>query len=292
MATALLAGKNAVVTGASMGIGRAVALQLAREGANVVVNSRADGDPQPLQEVADAITRLGRGTIACRGSVTDYGLAGRLIDTCVETFGSIDILVNIAGIGEGYGHTVADLPPERWREVLDVHLTGSFNTCQHAARHMVAQGGGAIINTGSHAWLGIYGGSAYAAAKGGINSLSAAIARDLGASGLRCNVIHPGARTRLSSGDDYNAHIHDLAARGLLPAERVQSALDPAPPEHIAALYAWLASDRARHINGELLAISGRHLARFPWPQEQVYALQDAVQAWDVEEIERQLGTR
>ncbi|MBT4519332.1 MAG: SDR family NAD(P)-dependent oxidoreductase [Halieaceae bacterium] len=290
----MLQNKNAVVTGASMGIGKAVAMELARRGANVVVNSSGNGpagpgsDPESLDTVVAEIKSLGGTAIASCGSVADFEYAGELIQLCVNKLGAIDILINIAGVGEGKGSSMVEIDFDNWNRVIGVHLTGTFNTCRHALPFMVDQKDGAIINTSSHAFLGSYGGSAYAAAKGGINSLSAAMARDFAEHNIRCNIVFPGAKTRLSSGADYVAQIRQLNKRGLLDDQRMESALNPAPPAHIAPVYAFLASDKASSLTGKMFTASGSHLGEFPWPDERVMAVGDPNTrgAWQYQEVQ------
>jgi NAD(P)-dependent dehydrogenase (short-subunit alcohol dehydrogenase family) len=255
-----LSGKRALVTGSSLGIGRAVAVRLAAEGAQVVLSARHN---DTLEETVKLIRDAGGETVACVGSVADYGDAGDMVATCVDQFGGIDVLINCAGIAEPYGTSIVNIDETDWRELIDVHLHGTFNTCRHAAPLMVQQGGGTIINTSSHAFLGIYGGTGYAAGKGGVNSLSYAMATDLGEYGINVNVVCPGAKTRLSTGDEYEKKIVSLHAKGILSDERKQSALNPASPDYVASLYALLASDLARHVSGQVFWGSGGYIGRF-----------------------------
>jgi NAD(P)-dependent dehydrogenase (short-subunit alcohol dehydrogenase family) len=255
-----LSGKRALVTGSSLGIGRAVAVRLAAEGAQVVLSARHN---DTLEETVKLIRDAGGETVACVGSVADYGDAGDMVATCVDQFGGIDVLINCAGIAEPYGTSIVNIDETDWRELIDVHLHGTFNTCRHAAPLMVQQGGGTIINTSSHAFLGIYGGTGYAAGKGGVNSLSYAMATDLGEYGINVNVVCPGAQTRLSTGDEYEKKIVSLHAKGILSDERKQSALNPASPDYVASLYALLASDLARHVSGQVFWGSGGYIGRF-----------------------------
>jgi NAD(P)-dependent dehydrogenase (short-subunit alcohol dehydrogenase family) len=221
------------------------------------------------------------------GSVADYDYAGELIQLCVDHYGRIDGLLNIAGIAEPPNCSILNTSAEDWNRVIGVHLNGTFNTCRHAAPFMVAQASGAIVNTGSHAFLGIYGGTAYAAGKGGINSLSAAIAKDLAEHNVRCNVVNPGAKTRLSSNDDTRARIQELFERGLLDQSGFDSAQTPADPSVIAPVFAYLVSDRAAHINGKILSVSGRHVGLFPWMEEEIlaYSEQSRTEPWEPEII-------
>jgi 3-oxoacyl-[acyl-carrier protein] reductase len=284
-------GKNAVVTGSSHGVGRAVAMALAAEGANVVVNGSGAGpeglgtELGPLNETVDQIVSRGGVAIASCGSVADFTYAGRLIATCVDNFGSVDILVNCAGIPEV--GSIVDVPPETWHRVVDVHLNGTFNCCRHAAPLMVQQRRGRIINTASHAFLGIYGGTAYAAAKGGIISLTRAMARDLSEHGVTCNVFCPGAKTRLSSGEAYEEKMRLLFAKGWLNEAQRDGGLHPPPPESVTPLVLYLATDEAAKISGHVFVVTGGYVGLFPEPKEERLAWKDYRKngPWTVDEL-------
>jgi NAD(P)-dependent dehydrogenase (short-subunit alcohol dehydrogenase family) len=157
-AEASLRGKRAVVTGSSQGIGREVARALAAAGAAVVVNGTPDRDGRsPAAEaVAREIAERGGTAVACAANVADADAAGSLIERCVAEFGAIDALVNCAGVPEPDDASILDLSERDFRAVIDVHLVGTFHCCRHAARRMVAQRSGAIVNTSSHAFLGTY----------------------------------------------------------------------------------------------------------------------------------------
>jgi len=286
MRSPILQDKAAVVTGGSRGVGRAVALALGAEGAAVVVNGRESG---PAQAVAEEIRAAGGRAIACSGSVAEFAFAGELIGACVSEYGMIHALVNCAGIAEPEGSSLfdlVDLAPEAWRAVIDVHLTGTFYTCRHAAARMAEAGGGAIVNTSSHAYTGRYGGSAYAAAKGGTNSLSFALAAELASQGVRVNAVCPGARTRLNEGPDHRARIEDLHARGLVDDATRAASLDPPPPEHVAPLYAFLLSDGARGISGRLFSAAGGYVGVHSPPGERLLAYRDTDSGpWPVAEL-------
>ena len=290
--TSALKEKRIVITGASMGIGKAVAIALSSKGASVLINS-SGGGKNNTQALSDTVSEIrsngGTASYSC-GSVADYNYAGELIQQCVDNYGGIDGLINIAGIAEPSGSSILNIAADDWQQVINVHLNGTFNTCRHAAPLMSAQKHGSIINTGSHAFQGIYGGTAYAAAKGAINSLSAAIAKDLAEHNVRCNVIMPGAKTRLSSGEVFEENMRTLHSRGMLDKQRLESALTALPPEFICAAYEYLISDAASNISGQLLSISGRHLGGFAWPQEKIMAYIDAIEAkpWRLETIAEQ----
>jgi 3-oxoacyl-[acyl-carrier protein] reductase len=290
--------KNAVVTGSSRGIGKAIALALAAEGARVLVNSSGSGpegpgtDLKPLNDVADEIKAKGGVAIASCGSVGDFAYAGRLIRACVNNFGSIDILVNCAGIGEV--GTIIDVPLEVWLHVVDVHLNGTFNCCRHACPLMAQQRSGRIINVASHAFLGIYGGTGYAAAKGGIISLTRAIARDMQEYGVTCNAFCPGAKTRLASGQWYEEYIRALHARGLLTEEQKKYALNPPDPDLVPPLILYLATDEAANITGQVFTVAGGHVGLFPEPKEVtlIYKNYKKYGSWTIDEIAKLLPAK
>jgi NAD(P)-dependent dehydrogenase (short-subunit alcohol dehydrogenase family) len=264
-----LSGRNVVVTGASRGIGEAVALRAAAAGANVVLNSSGAGgtDPGPLLAVAERINAAGGGrAVASVGPVEDFDYARELVATCVERFGSIDGLLAVAGVPSPRRNSIVDIDPADWRRLLAIHLDGTFNCCRHAAPLMVEQGHGAIVTTSSDSWLGDYAGTAYPAAKGAIVSLTWAMARDLEPLGVRCNAIAPGARTPMASGPGFEARIAKLVAEGTLSAEEADAVLTMPGPEFVAPLYAFLVSDAAEGITGRLFRARGNSIEVFPLP--------------------------
>ncbi|OBB73626.1 SDR family NAD(P)-dependent oxidoreductase [Mycobacterium sp. 852014-52144_SCH5372336] len=275
-----LSGRGAVVVGGSRGVGLAVAQLLAADGAGVVVNGR-DRDA-----VVQATQRI-PGAHGIPGSPADPEIAEHLIDTCVQEFGRIDILINCAGTAEPVGSSILTVTSGQFRELIDAHLNTAFETCRAAAPRMVAQGGGAIVNTSSFAFLGDYGGTGYPAGKGGVNGLTLAIAAELKEHGVRANVVCPGARTRLSTGADYEAHIADLNRRGLLDDVSMRGALDAAPPAYVAPTYAYLASDLARDVTGQIFIAAGGFVGRFDRPTPTILAYRDHhdTPPWSVAEL-------
>ncbi|MGV0634384.1 SDR family NAD(P)-dependent oxidoreductase [Mycolicibacillus trivialis] len=285
--TAALAGRAAVVVGGSRGIGAAVAALLAEQGAQVVVNGR---DPDAVEATAAALP----GAVGFAGSPADPTVADRLIGTCVSEFGRIDILVNCAGVAEPAGSSILTVTAEQFTDLLDAHLGTVFQTCRAAAPKMVAAGGGAIVNTGSFAFLGDYGGTGYPAGKGAVNALTAAIAAELREHKVRANVVCPGAKTRLSTGPEYEAHIAELNRRGLLDDVSARGALDAGPPEHAAALYAYLAGDRAADITGRVFIAAGGFVGEFPRPTPAILGFRDHHDnpPWSIEELDALLHPR
>jgi 3-oxoacyl-[acyl-carrier protein] reductase len=286
----LLAGFGAVVSGGSRGIGRAVAELLCDLGAGVVVNGR-DGDA--VNETVAALRASGGRATAVVGAANQERIAGALIEECTGTFGRLDVLVNCAGIAEPSGSSILNISPEEFNQLISAHLGTAFHTCRVAARVMAAQGHGAIINTGSVAFLGDYGGTGYPAGKGAVNGLTMAIAAELKTYGVRANVVCPGARTRLSTGVEYERRIEDLHRRGLLDEMTMRASLDSAPAEFVAPLYAYLASDLARDVTGQILVAAGGFVGRFDRPTPRVLGYRDHHDAgpWSVPDLHKMIGT-
>ena len=287
-----LDGVNVVVTGSGRGIGAAAVERMAAEGANVIVNGTGANRSETVDAVVERINAgTGGRAIACCGDVADDAFAAELIATCIDGFGSIDALVNIAGMGAGPGQTFIDEPsPDRWRRLLDVHLTGTFNCCRHAVPHL-RERGGSIVNTTSHAFLGIYSGTGYAAAKGGVVSLTWGMAADLRATGVRVNAIAPGARTDMSTGDQYETQIWALYERGALTEAMREASLRVAGPEFVAPMYAWLVGPGSVGITGRVFSVTGNSVGLFPKPRETTLAERpNADGPWSLDDLDGLLG--
>jgi 3-oxoacyl-[acyl-carrier protein] reductase len=232
-----LEGKNALVTGASRGIGKAIAAELARAGASVVVGYRSGADE--AEAVASEV-----GGRAVQADVADPDDARRLVDEA----GDLDILVNNAGLTRDT--LIARMSDEDWRSVIDTNLGGAFHTCRAAARGMMRRRSGSIVNVSSIVGLrGNPGQTNYAASKAGIIGFTKALARELGSRGVRANVVAPGyVSTRLTD---------------VLPADIKEQMLAATPlgrfgdPEHVAAAVRFLSSDEASFITGEVLLVDG-----------------------------------
>jgi NAD(P)-dependent dehydrogenase (short-subunit alcohol dehydrogenase family) len=221
------------------------------------------------------------------GSPADPDIAQALIDRCTSEFGGIDILVNCAGTAGLASESILNVTSAQFHDLIGAHLVTTFETCRAAAPKMVEQGGGAIINTSSFAYLGDYGGTGYPAGKGGVNGLTMAIAAELKEHGVRANVICPGAKTRLSTGLDYEAHIAGLNRRGLLDDVSTQTALDAPAPEFAAPLYGYLASDLAKDITGRIFIAAGGFVGEFARPTPKIigYRGHEDSPPWSIEEI-------
>ncbi|MDT5174782.1 MAG: hypothetical protein QOG37_2033 [Mycobacterium sp.] len=280
----LLAGRSAVVVGGSRGIGRAVTELLSSLGAGVVVNGR---DAVAVEQTVDALTRSGGRATGVIGPADDERIAAALIDRCVNTFGRLDVLINCAGIAEPPRSSILQISPTEFDELIGAHLGTVFHTCRAAAPVMTAQGQGTIINTSSVAFLGDYGGTGYPAGKGAVNGLTMAIAAELKGQGVRANVVCPGAKTRLSTGNEYEQHIEDLYRRGLLDEITRRASLDAPPPDFVAPVYAYLASDLAREVTGQILVAAGGFVGRFDRPTPQLLGYRDHQNSdpWSVDEL-------
>jgi 3-oxoacyl-[acyl-carrier protein] reductase len=232
-----LTGKTAVVTGGSRGIGKAIALELGRAGASVVVGYRSGG------EEADAVAAEIQGR-AVQADVADPEQAKSLVDEA----GDVDILVNNAGLTRD--GLVARMPDEDWRAVVETNLSGTFFTCRAAARGMMRRRGGAIVNITSVVGLrGNPGQTNYSASKAGIIGLTKALARELGSRGVRANAVAPGyITTRLT--DMISEEMRQLMLTNT-PLGRLGS------PEEIAGAVRFLCSDEASFITGEVLLVDG-----------------------------------
>jgi NAD(P)-dependent dehydrogenase (short-subunit alcohol dehydrogenase family) len=268
-----LKGKNAVVTGGGRGIGRTVCLAMAQEGANIVVcdlGGAMDGTGQqessPADEVVKECEALGVKAISNHGNVASFSDAEGMIKACVDNFGRIDILVNIAGIDRP--KMIWNMSEEEFDQVVAVHLKGTFNTTRHAAPLMREQRYGRIINCVSEAYQGGVTHINYGAAKGGIASFSYGTARELGKYGVTCNVFVPRASTRMVQGEDVKKMIAKRVEAGLMTQEKAdEMALDTMPPEYFANFMAYLASDEAKNINGQVFLTTPGALGLFSQPE-------------------------
>lgn len=245
----------------------------------MVVNGR---DPAAVDSAAQRVSGIGHA-----GSPADPAVADALIDRCVQEFGHIDILVNCAGTAEPAGSSILNVTSAQFHDLLDAHLGTVFETCRAAAPRLIERGG-AIVNTSSFAFLGDYGGTGYPAGKGGVNGLTVAIAAELKEHGVRANVVCPGAKTRLSTGADYESHIAELNRRGLLDDVSMQGALDVAPPEYVAPTYAYLVSDAAKDVTGRVFVAAGGFIGEFARSSPAFLGYRDHHHSppWSVDELD------
>ena len=214
-------------------------------------------------------------------------MADALIYRCTTEFGRIDILVNCAGTAGLASESILEVTSAQFHDLIDAHLVTTFETCRAAAPKMVAQGGGAIVNTSSFAYLGDYGGTGYPAGKGGVNGLTMALAAELNPHGVRANVVCPGGKTRISTGPEYEQHIAALNRRGMLDDASAKAALDAPPPAYAAPVYAYLAGDLAKDVTGRIFIAAGGFVGEFKRQAPAVIAYRDHDDSppWSVDEL-------
>jgi NAD(P)-dependent dehydrogenase (short-subunit alcohol dehydrogenase family) len=268
-----LKGKRAIVTGSSSGIGRDIALFLARAGARVVVNARGLGanGTAAIDAVVDEIRVAGGEAVGIAGAVDNPAFAEALVAQCVAHLGGIDILINNAAIliPEALG-PVGDCSLDAWEQTLRVNLFGPFYTSRAALPHMIKQRWGRIINAGSYAGLGWMGGSGYSTAKSGLFGMSRAMAADYGPYGITVNVYNPEAMTTMN--DDlivpFDQVIQHWVNRGFRTQAEAEYIKGNGGPEGISPWIAYLCSDAADYINGEVFAVESRRIALVAPPDE------------------------
>jgi NAD(P)-dependent dehydrogenase (short-subunit alcohol dehydrogenase family) len=261
----MLNGKNVIVTGAGAGLGRAYALGAAAEGASVVINDLAGA---PLTDLAVEIKDLGGSAVCCFGSVANWDVAAHLVETCRQSFGRVDGLVNNAGvirIEDAWDADEAGI-----RAMVEVNLMGAAFVGVHALRAMIAQGYGAIVNNTSSAQLGLVKMAVYGATKGALASMTYGWALDTRDRGVRVNAYSPVAASAMVSGNPIEHHRQ-------LPSAEAN-----------AAVVTYLLSDLAVGITGQVIQRRGDELVVMSHPD-----LTDHItkpEAWTAEAVSRALG--
>lgn len=271
--TRLLEGRIAIVTGAGRGIGRAHALELARQGAKVVVNdygvsNNGEKSDSPADQVVAEIQALGGEAVTNGADVADFAQAGAMVQQAIDTFGGLDILVNNAGFVRD--RMLVNATEDEWDSVIRVHLKGHFAPLRHAAAYWRAESKegrprvARVINTTSGAGLqGSIGQITYSAAKGGIATMTLVAAAELGRVGVTVNALAPVARTRMTEG------AFDTSEMAL--------------PEDNSPIVAWLASESAGHVTGRVFESDGGKLTlEDGWRHG---ASRDAGRRWEATEL-------
>jgi len=240
--------KIALVTGSSRGIGRAVALAYAEEGAKVVVNYTSN--EKAAKEVVEAINKMDSQAIAVKADVAKKPETERLVQAGIDQFGRIDILVNNAGFGRPA--MMLKMEEDEWDQVIDIHLKGAFLCSQAAGRHMKEQKSGKIINVSSVAGLvGTVGQINYSAAKGGVLSMTKSMARELARYNVCVNVISLGiVATDMSEKIRTDEKLSEIYMNRILLKRFAE-------PEDISPAFVFFASDESNYITGQLLCVDG-----------------------------------
>ncbi len=241
-----LRGKVAIVTGASRGIGKGIAIELAKAGATVVINYKSND--KAAEETLAVIRELGVYALKIKGDVSDYEFSRQMIETIVEKLGKIDILINNAGVSKV--GLFMDATPEEWDSIVNVNLKGTINCSHSAVKEMIKQKSGSIINISSM-W-GNVGASCeviYSASKGAINTFTKALAKELAPSNIRVNAIAPGViDTEMNdwlSNDDREALVQEIP---MMKFGEVQD---------VGMLVTFLASENSKYITGQVITIDG-----------------------------------
>jgi len=316
----VLKDKVAVVTGSGQGIGRGIAVGLAREGAKVVTNNRRPGstgnailtDAQlkkldkkkrewfeketkaisgDAETTARTIKEMGGEAVPFFGDISRFDVAGRLIQTAIDSFGRMDILVNVAG---AFGFSpVEKMPEELWDKVTLVKPKGYFNCMRHAVPHMIKQRWGRIINCTSRAFLGdVIKHTEYCAANAGVVGLTKAVAIELHKYGITCNAFSPWALTRASYELETYSLVVDKEDRPFIfemPSTGGDMMKMTPSPDYIAPFICYLASDAGANISGSVFSLGGNSIGMYSEPQLANNLTKFEKEPWTVEELMQQV---
>ena len=284
-----LKGKVAIVTGSGRGIGREVALWLARDGAKIVVNdigASLDGigdSDLPADLVVSEIRKEGGEAVSCYDSVADFDSASKIVETAIENFGRVDILVHPAGILRD--RMVFNMTEEEWDSVLQVHLHGAFNMVKNVIPHMINQKYGRIVLFSSGSGLGSSGQANYSTAKEGMVGFTRAIAKELQPYGIMVNAVYPGGATRMTESIPQSTTDlrNDLAeSTGKFSSTPPKEASDPA---NNAPKVVYLCTDAADGITGQVFGTHGWALSLYS-PRKVTKSIHKQGQ-WTLDELDK-----
>ena len=287
MTTPPLASRVALVTGGGMGIGRWEALHLARAGARVVVNDLGVRDADAAHRVVAEIVAAGGEAIADTHDVAESDAARAMVNSAVERFGRIDIVVNNAGMGvRGRLETLDDAA---WAQVIAVNLTGHFNVVRSALPHLRAQRSGVIVNTSSDSGTGAFGGAAYAAAKEAIIGFTRALAWEVARDDILCVAIRPRAFDGTLPMPDKFAQFQAFEQRTGVPMVGTHPFAQNCFPrgEEVGRVVAWLARGEAMALNGRVLQVGGGEIGLWAEPAVERSLLR--AEEWDAAALDAAL---
>ncbi len=280
-----LDGSVAIVTGAGRGIGRGEAIELAAQGALVLVN---DVDAAAAAEVVDEISAAGAAAAAAVhvGDCSDPAVASEVVEQAIGRHGRLDAIVNNAGVVRD--RTIAKMTPSEWDTVIAVHLRGHYALTHAACAHWKELGGGPghavghiVCTTSTSGLLGNFGQSNYGAAKAGIAAFSTIVAQEMARYGVNCNAIAPAARTRMTEG-----------AYGDIPAAAAASSAESFDfwhPDNVAPMVAYLCSEAASHISGKVFGVQGDVVELYqPWTS--VAEIANGDKRWDADALRGRVG--
>ncbi len=273
-----LKGRVAVISGSSMGIGRAMAIDMAKEGADIVVNAR---NVEKCKEVVAEVEALGQKAVAVAADITDKEQAENLINAAVENFGKIDILVNNAGFLKD--RMLWKMSDEEFDDIIQVFLYGYFYCLRRAAILMREQGYGRVINMSSRVALGNVGQVNYGTAKTGILGMTRCAARDLGRKSITVNTIFPGAASRLTTTKEVMDSKGKRQEKDISTTAKIGDQLED--PECFVPFITWLCSEEASEINGQTFFVRGRQISKYsaaPVMEGTIYAPNEA---WTIDEV-------
>jgi NAD(P)-dependent dehydrogenase (short-subunit alcohol dehydrogenase family) len=274
-----LDGTVAIVTGAGRGIGRGEALELARQGARVVVNEL---DADAGADVVVEIEQLGGEAVLDTGDVTDLDAARGMLQRAIDRWGALDAVVNNAGVVRD--RTIANMTPEEWDSVIRVHLRGHYAPTHLACAYWKSRWnsgrrpGHIVCTSSTSGLLGNFGQANYGTAKAGIAAFTQIVAQEMAKYAVTCNAIAPAARTRMTEG-----------AYGTIDGPSASNEFDFWHPDNVAPLVAYLCSDASAHISGKVFGIQGDAVELYqPWTS--VAAIENDDQRWTVSGLADRVG--
>jgi NAD(P)-dependent dehydrogenase (short-subunit alcohol dehydrogenase family) len=288
-------GKVAIVTGAGRGIGREVALWLARDGAKVVVNDlggAVDGSGDsatPADQVVSEIKAEGGDAVASYDSVADYDGASRIVSNAIDNFGKVDILCHPAGILRD--RMIFNMTEEEWDAVLQVHLYGAFNMVRNVIPHMIGQNYGRIVLFSSGSGLGASGQANYAAAKEGMVGFARAVSKELEPYNIMVNAVYPGGSTRMTDTvpqSTTDLRVQQRSDAGL--AQQIDRSTLPAEsgdPANNAPKVVFLSSEAAKGVTGQVIGTSGWALSLYS-PRRVIKSIHKDGR-WTLDELDQQI---